>query len=204
MFAPSGIYAQHSTGELRGHVTDELGGLIVGAQVTLTDAAGGVKTVATNSEGIYLFSNLAPGSYVVRVEARDFSASESALVEVRAGGSASLDIKLSVALERQDVTIGADSNLSTAAENNAGAIVLGSAELEALPDDADDLAAALQALAGPSAGPDGGQIFVDGFTDGRLPPKNSIREIRINSNPFSAGSRFSQNRARTISMGRRL
>ncbi|HEY2962418.1 MAG TPA: hypothetical protein VGJ37_08400, partial [Pyrinomonadaceae bacterium] len=30
------------------------------------------------------------------------------------------------------------------------------------------------------------QIFVDGFTGGRLPPRASIREIRINSNPFSA------------------
>jgi hypothetical protein len=59
-------------------------------------------------------------------------------------------------------------------------------DLESLPDDPDDLAAALQALAGPSAGPNGGQIFVDGFTNGRLPPLASIREIRINSNPFSA------------------
>jgi len=44
----------------------------------------------------------------------------------------------------------------------------------------------LQALAGPSAGPDGGQLYIDGFTAGELPPKSSIREIRINQNPFSA------------------
>ena len=44
----------------------------------------------------------------------------------------------------------------------------------------------LQALAGPSAGPNGGQIYIDGFTGGQLPPKSSIREIRINQNPFSA------------------
>jgi hypothetical protein len=44
----------------------------------------------------------------------------------------------------------------------------------------------LQALAGPSAGPNGGQIYIDGFTGGTLPPKASIREIRINQNPFSA------------------
>jgi hypothetical protein len=61
------------------------------------------------------------------------------------------------------------------------------ADLDALPDDPDDLSEALQALAGPSAGSDeGAQIFVDGFTGGRLPPKESIREIRINRNPFSA------------------
>jgi hypothetical protein len=188
MLSSFGIYAQQqqSMGELRGQVTDEFGGLIVGANVILTDERGIVKTVATNSEGSYLFSKLAPGRYSVRVEARDFSASELALVEVKPGGSASLNIRLNVALEKQEVTVGLENNLSTASENNAGAVVLGSAELEALPDDPDDLSAALQALAGPSAGPDGGQIFVDGFTDGRIPPKNSIREIRINSNPFSA------------------
>jgi hypothetical protein len=64
--------------------------------------------------------------------------------------------------------------------------VLRGEDIEALPDDPDDLAAALQALAGPSSGPEGGQIFIDGFTGGRLPPRESIREIRINSNPFSA------------------
>jgi len=59
-------------------------------------------------------------------------------------------------------------------------------DLEALSDDPDQLQADLQALAGPSAGPNGGQIFIDGFTGGQLPPKSSIREIRINSNPFSS------------------
>ncbi len=44
----------------------------------------------------------------------------------------------------------------------------------------------LTALAGPSAGPNGGQIYIDGFTGGQLPPKSAIREIRINQNPFSA------------------
>ena len=52
-------------------------------------------------------------------------------------------------------------------------------------DSPDDLAADLSALAGPSAGPTGGSIFVDGFSGGQLPPKESIREIRINQNPFS-------------------
>ena len=60
------------------------------------------------------------------------------------------------------------------------------ADLDILPDDPDDLQADLLALAGPSAGPNGGQIFVDGFSNGQLPPKDSIREIRINSNPFSS------------------
>ena len=44
----------------------------------------------------------------------------------------------------------------------------------------------LTALAGPSMGPNGGQIYIDGFTGGQLPPKSSILAIRINQNPFSA------------------
>ena len=70
--------------------------------------------------------------------------------------------------------------------NNAGAIVISGKELEALPDDPDELQSDLQALAGPSAGPNGGQMYIDGFTAGQLPPKSSIREIRINQNPFSS------------------
>ena len=75
--------------------------------------------------------------------------------------------------------------VSTDSSNNASAVVLTGADLDALPDDPDDLAADLQALAGPSAGPNGGSIYVDGFSGGELPPKESIREIRINQNPFS-------------------
>ncbi|MDQ3806379.1 MAG: hypothetical protein M3416_21430, partial [Acidobacteriota bacterium] len=68
------------------------------------------------------------------------------------------------------------------------AVVLRGDDLDALPDDPEDLSEALQALAGPGAGSseEGAQIYVDGFTGGRLPPKESIREIRVNRNPFSA------------------
>ena len=50
----------------------------------------------------------------------------------------------------------------------------------------DELQSELTALAGAAAGPNGGQIYIDGFTGGQLPPKSSIREIRINQNPFAA------------------
>ena len=75
--------------------------------------------------------------------------------------------------------------VSVETANNASATIIKGADLDALSDDPEDLAADLQALAGPSAGPSGGAIFVDGFSGGQLPPKESIREIRINSNPFS-------------------
>jgi hypothetical protein len=186
MLATVVAHAQQSRGTLRGVIKDELGATIVGATVTMTDAGGVEKTATTNGEGAYVFSGVAPGKYLVRVNAPGFALSEDNEVEITAGGRQSLDLTLKVTLEEQKVTIAAETPLSTEATANANQTLITGKDLDALPDDPDELAAALQALAGPSMGPNGGQIFVDGFSGGRLPPKESIREIRINQNQFAA------------------
>jgi hypothetical protein len=53
---------------------------------------------------------------------------------------------------------------------SASKLVLRGNDLDALSDDSEDLVNDLQMLAGPSAGPKGPQIFIDGFTDGIMPP----------------------------------
>ena len=163
---------------LRGEVKDAFGGLIVGATVNVVDARGVEKTATTDGRGNYVVSGLAPGSKTVRAAAPGFAVNE----QTASGQRGLLDITLSVALEQQEVTVAALAPLSTELDNNADALVLRGADLDALPDDPDALADAVQSLAGPG----GGQVLVDGFSDGRLPPKNSIREIRVNQNPFSA------------------
>src|SRR5215210_8284193 len=180
--------AQQSMGTLRGNVKDELGGVIIGATVTVADAAGVEKTAETDEQGNYSFAGLPPGRYTVRIAQEGFAPYENLAVEVQAGRSDPLDIVLTVAIEREEVTVTAEAPVGTEAESQAGAVVLRGEDLDALPDDPDDLSEALQALAGPGAGSseDGAQIYIDGFTGGRLPPKESIREIRINRNPFSA------------------
>jgi hypothetical protein len=177
---------QQARGTLRGVVSDELGATIVGATVSVTDAAGVQKTTVTNGEGAYTMSGLAPGNYVVKAAAPGFAISDELPVDVTAGQRKSLNFILKVTIEEQKVTIAAETPLSTESTNNANQTLITGKDLDALPDDPDELAAALQALAGPSVGPNGGQIFVDGFSGGRLPPKESIREIRINQNPFAA------------------
>ncbi|HEX7956193.1 MAG TPA: carboxypeptidase regulatory-like domain-containing protein, partial [Pyrinomonadaceae bacterium] len=180
--------AQQSLGTLRGNVKDELGGVIIGAVVTASDAAGVEKTATTDEQGNYAFAGLAPGRYTVRINHEGFAPYENVAVEVQAGRTDPLDITLTVAIEQEEVTVTAEAPVGTEAESQAGAVVLRGEDLDALPDDPDDLAEALQALAGPGAGSseDGAQIYIDGFTGGRLPPKESIREIRVNRNPFSA------------------
>jgi hypothetical protein len=186
LLCATAVFAQRPAGILKGQVSDEFGGVIVGATVTAIDANGVTKTASTTGEGAFSFTGLTPGKYTVRVDAQGFAAFESTVVDVSAKTEA-LNVTLKVTIEQQKVTVSADgSGVNTEPENNVGAIVLKGTDLESLPDDPDDLAAALQALAGPAAGPNGGQIYLDGFSGGRLPPLSSIREIRINSNPYSA------------------
>ncbi|MCV4776763.1 hypothetical protein OFM21_28695, partial [Escherichia coli] len=92
-----------------------------------------------------------------------------------AGQKTELIVPLSVEAVEENVEVSDEGKVSTDPANNAGATVLKDKDLEALPDDPDELASALQALAGAAAGPNGGQIYIDGFTGGQLPPKEAIR-----------------------------
>ncbi|HEU4836047.1 MAG TPA: carboxypeptidase regulatory-like domain-containing protein [Pyrinomonadaceae bacterium] len=175
--------AQQARGTLRGLIADELGAAIVGANVTLTDATGVEKKTTTNGEGVYSFAGLAPGKYKVQANAPGFAPSESKEVDITPARQ-TLNLTLRVTIEEK-VTV-ADTPVSTEATNNANQTIIGGKDLDALPDDPEELAAALQALAGPSVGPNGGQIFIDGFSGANLPSKDAIREIRINQNPFAA------------------
>src|SRR5262249_8911326 len=108
-------------------------------------------------------------------------------VKIAAGQTQELDIALQIAVEEQHVDVQEEApTVGLSSESSAGTLVLKGKDLDALSDDPDELSSELEALAGPSAGPNGGQIYVDGFTGGQLPPKSAIREIRINQNPFSA------------------
>src|ERR1044072_8901714 len=74
--------AQQARSTLRGLITDELGAGIVGANVTLTDAAGAQKKTTTNNEGVYNFAGLAPGKYTLQASATGFAPSESKEVDL--------------------------------------------------------------------------------------------------------------------------
>src|SRR6202162_1875974 len=176
-----------TTGTLRGQVIDPSGSTVSGAAVLLTAPNGNSVDSVTNKDGSYEVTGLAPGTYTVKVVAEGFGLFTAQNIAVKAGQVQTL--KIALTLEEQKLEIHVEDSptqLDVNPENNAGAIILKDKDLEALSDDPDELQEELQALAGPSAGPNGGQIYIDGFTGGQLPPKASIREIRINQNPFSA------------------
>jgi len=179
--------AQTPTGGLHGVVTDPSGGVIAKASVRLTSASGASLDTTTNRDGSYEFKGLLPGTYTVKAVAKGFALFTQEDVRIIAGQIQQLNISLLIQVEEQKVEVtDSTTKLDVDPSNNAGMVVLKGQDLEALSDDPDELQSELQALAGPSAGPNGGQIYIDGFTGGTLPPKSSIREIRINQNPFSA------------------
>ena len=189
---PATAAAQASTpvasATLRGHITDQTGALIPGAKVTITTSAGAaVSTTTADASGTYEVRGLKPDGYIVKAEFAGFAPFQSPTIALTAGQSKRVDIAMAIEVEQQNVTVTDDSPMvNVEASGNANSIVLKGKDLDALSDDPDELSNELSALAGPSAGPNGGQIFIDGFSGGQLPPKSAIREIRINQNPFSA------------------
>src|SRR4029453_6419004 len=125
------VAGQQRSGGIKGQVLDELGGAIVGATVTAINAQGVEKTVVTNDGGTYTINGLAPGKYTVRAVGSGFSIYENPEVEIVPAKVQQLDIILKVTIEEQKVTVAADSrNLSTEADNNAGALVLKGDDLD--------------------------------------------------------------------------
>jgi Carboxypeptidase regulatory-like domain len=181
------VHAQ-TAGTLHGVISDESGAVVPGARITVSNTAGPVKNVTSGDDGSYSVPGLAPGHYSVEAASPGLVQPQPATVDLSINPQAvTLNLQLRVAQEKQEVTVQENPGpaVSVDPSENAGALVLRGADLDALSDDPDDLQADLQALAGPSAGPSGGQIYIDGFTGGTLPSKDSIREIRINQNPFS-------------------
>jgi hypothetical protein len=187
LLTPTLLLAENPSAALHGQVLDPSGAAVPSAQVSAISSAGQTKVVMAHPDGSYDIKGLVPGTYTVRVRAKGFAPFEQQNVMVFAGQTRKVDIPLRIVREVEKVEVtDQTAGVSVNPRENATSIVIKGDDLQALSDDPDELQSELQALAGPSAGPNGGQIYIDGFTAGQLPPKADILEIRINQNPFSA------------------
>jgi hypothetical protein len=173
---------------IRGQVADPTGAVIPGATVVALTTAGQVAGQATaDGVGAYAIHGLPAGTYSVTATAQGFAAFQVPGIAVSAGQMRTVNPSMKIQVQQQEVDVESEANaVGTSPDSNANSVVIKGSDLNALSDDPDELQNELQALAGPAAGPNGGQIYIDGFTGGQLPPKSSIREIRVNQNPFSA------------------
>jgi hypothetical protein len=184
--APMAWSQAAASGSVTGFVLDPDKAAVPGATVTLTPATGTARIVTSGGDGAYTFRNVPAGVYSLTVTMPGFSSFVRQGVRV-SEAALTLNAGLTVQSESTEVNVTTENaHVSVDADSNGSSVVIKDKDLEALSDDPDELADQLSALAGPSAGPNGGQIYIDGFTGGTLPPKSSIREIRVNQNPFSA------------------
>src|SRR5580704_19291576 len=89
------LFSQTTQGTIQGTATDQSGGVIAGATVTIIDVARGVtRTLITDGAGEYVATNLTPGTYTVRAEAKGFRTVEHTGVLVEVGQNIRLDMEV--------------------------------------------------------------------------------------------------------------
>ncbi len=179
---PAASAAQTQNAPPRGRLAvtamDQTTAILPNAVVTLEGQDQALATVRrearTSRFGVAVVEDLPPGRYTLRVGFSGFQTAVVRDVRVRAG-----DNRRTVTLQLQrldeDVTVSRDTQSAAMdPRGSAFSTVLTREQIDALPDDPDEMERVLKAMA-----PPGATIRVDGFTGGKLPPKSQIRSIRL-------------------------
>jgi hypothetical protein len=163
---------------------DSTGSIMPGVQVKVYQGDSVVKEGVTNDTGEFEIA-VNPGDYKLEIAAPDFN-TYTEMVRVTPD-SPPLSVTMQLAVIAQNVEVTETRNeISIDSDSSLQTTVLKQDFIDALPDDEDELTAYLQQIAGARGGPGGATFVIDGFTGGRVPPKDQIQEIRISNNPFSA------------------
>jgi hypothetical protein len=176
----------HLTGTLHVVVRDPSGAVIPNATVVVkgNDAATRdvvVPSLASDGQGVATALDLAAGRYTVTASFPGFESRTIADVRVRTGETRR-EITLPIEKIAESVAVGRDPATSASdPKSDRFSNVLSRDQIDALPDDPDEMERVLTEMAGPGA-----TIRVDGFRGGKLPPKSQIRSIRMSSAMFAA------------------
>ena len=167
-------------------VKDPSGAVVPGAVVQVKGAEERTAAVIqpdlpSDRQGVVLASNLVPGRYVVEVAFPGFETLVIPNVRVRAGENRR-DAVLSIQKLDETLSVGRDpATVASDPNNDRFNTVLSREQINALPDDPDEMERVLKEMAGPGA-----TLRVDGFRGGKLPPKAQIRSIRFSRDMYAA------------------
>ncbi len=183
---PSAAAIEAARADLTGQIMDQTGAIVPGAAVTASNGSDISRAVTADGNGRYTFAGLPQGTYTLVVKAPGFAVQTLPGVLVGKTKSTTLDVKLAIDTAQQNVQVKPDGAAESSPSRNADAISISGSALDMLSTDTGQMQQELQAMAGATGGDGGSSLYVDGFSNGRMPPKNTIREVRINQNPFSA------------------
>jgi Carboxypeptidase regulatory-like domain len=100
------LFSQPSQSSIQGSVSDQSGGIIAGATVTVIDVArGSTRALVTDSAGQYAANSVVPGTYTVRAEAKGFRTVEHSGVLVEVGQNIRVDLVMQPGEQTQTITV---------------------------------------------------------------------------------------------------
>ncbi len=186
---PTPAQTPRFAGILSGTVNDPSGAKVGGAQVHIESQShleNPTLTRDSTTDATGRFSvDLPPGTYRLLITSPGFEPLLREGIVLRDRALPPLNLNLRIATENEVLNIDANNSNSTSAGDNASSLVFKKEQLDTLSSDDATLQQQILAIAG-GDGQHPPQVYIDGFSGGRFPPKSSIREIRINQNPYSA------------------
>jgi hypothetical protein len=180
---PAEPQASATIGVLSGTVSDPSGAKITHATVHVQSNSL-QRDTTTDDTGRFSLT-LPPGIYDVTISATGFETYSTNITLTARAAHVSIDATLDIATQVEAITVPAENADSTAAADNKSALIFKADDLNTFSDDDSTFQQEILAMAGGN-GQKPPEILVDGFANGRFPPKNTIREIRINQNTYSA------------------
>jgi hypothetical protein len=104
---PASVFAQAATSNITGRAVDASGGALPGVTVSITspNLIGGARTAVTDDEGVYRFTQLPGGTYVVKFELPGFTTLNVEGVTLSGGSTMTINGKMEVATLQETVTV---------------------------------------------------------------------------------------------------
>lgn len=186
--APPAAAPSVRTAPVRVVVMDQTSAIIVGATLKVTSSGGQTFETVTDDRGEARLE-VPQGDYTIEVSSVGFDAARYEGQRVGGSGGWRRDVILQIAEFLEEVQVRRDPREAATDPNGNGfSTVLSQSQIDSLPDDPDELEAALQQMAGPGA-----TFRVNGFRNSGLPPKSQIRDIRFRQNAYAADSHEASN-----------
>lgn len=181
---PLPLLSQTTTGRIIGNVHDQSGAAVGGANVTVTDVQRGtVRSATTDDAGGYVVSNLPPGLYSVRAEAKGFKTTERPDIQVEVATDLSVEIALSPGDVKETIVVTSEVPLVNTTSSSLGG-TLSNQEINDLPLNGRNYENLLQLRPGVVRYPGGG--FSTTSSNGLRAEDNSyFIEGLFNSEPYS-------------------
>jgi hypothetical protein len=120
---PRAVDAQTATGQVSGVISDSSGAPVPEASIRLANEATGIETVrSTNESGSFVFVNVSPGPYRVRVGKAGFKEADST-VTVGVSQSVTVNVRLEVGAVSESVDVTAEGSIVQTTTTELGTVI---------------------------------------------------------------------------------